>query len=244
MESRLLEHPTGTQQIQPPRSDWLQNPKAGELILLKEKGMSRGSWRIAKITEVHKSSDGAIRSCDIQLPSGKVVRRPVGMLIPLEANLTDDKEPEGFPDQPSYTPHPINPDLEKPSPPKTVQTLDSPKKQNWDEKLILAKVKGYPTWPALQLASIKGAPLETMENKMKSIPVKFFKTQRLAFAPPTGIIPFSELETNDIKIPNLQAAYKMAREWEDPPRETKSNNGDRRHTTSTKPILPPGVRAL
>ena len=64
-----------------------RTPKAGKVILLQEKGMSRGSWRIAKITELHKSSDGAIRCCDIQLPSEKVVRRPVGMLIPSGSQL-------------------------------------------------------------------------------------------------------------------------------------------------------------
>uniref|UniRef100_A0A914EGJ8 Integrase catalytic domain-containing protein n=1 Tax=Acrobeloides nanus TaxID=290746 RepID=A0A914EGJ8_9BILA len=50
-------------------------PKVGEIILLEDE-TPRGSWRIAKITEVVKSSDNAIRTATVQLPNGKKLLDP------------------------------------------------------------------------------------------------------------------------------------------------------------------------
>ena len=60
------------------------SPTVGELVLVKEENLPRGRWMMGRVEEVHQSADTAIRSCTVRLPSGKLVRRPVSLLFPLE----------------------------------------------------------------------------------------------------------------------------------------------------------------
>jgi transposase InsO family protein len=59
-------------------------PCVGHVVLVKEKGLPRGSWRIGRIAELCPSSDGLVRSVSVKLPTGRIVRRPVNLLCPFE----------------------------------------------------------------------------------------------------------------------------------------------------------------
>uniref|UniRef100_A0A914PM93 DUF5641 domain-containing protein n=1 Tax=Panagrolaimus davidi TaxID=227884 RepID=A0A914PM93_9BILA len=43
-------------------------------------------WKLAKVVEVLESSDGRCRTAKIQTPSGKILKRPVNHLLPLEVD--------------------------------------------------------------------------------------------------------------------------------------------------------------
>ena len=59
-------------------------PKVGELVILKEDKQPRGSWKICKVTDVHKGRDGKIRSVELLKPNKQMIRRPPQLFIPLE----------------------------------------------------------------------------------------------------------------------------------------------------------------
>uniref|UniRef100_A0A914PKS1 DUF5641 domain-containing protein n=1 Tax=Panagrolaimus davidi TaxID=227884 RepID=A0A914PKS1_9BILA len=65
-------------------------PVIGEYVLVSEADQPRGCWKIAKIIDCIKSSDGEIRSAEIEYLNGFKTRRAVNHLYPLEegaANL-------------------------------------------------------------------------------------------------------------------------------------------------------------
>ena len=49
----------------------------------------RGSWKTAKVIELNESKDKAIRSARVQLPSKKMLNRPLSLLYPLECSSGD-----------------------------------------------------------------------------------------------------------------------------------------------------------
>ena len=59
------------------------SPTIGDVVLVKDE-IPRGCWKLAKIVSLNSSSDGEIRSAKVQLPSGRIVGRPLNLLYPLE----------------------------------------------------------------------------------------------------------------------------------------------------------------
>ncbi|XP_064475828.1 uncharacterized protein LOC135389726 [Ornithodoros turicata] len=58
--------------------------KEGDVALLHEDKIPRHLWKLVRILELYKGRDGQVRSCVIKLPSGRITRRPVQLLFPLE----------------------------------------------------------------------------------------------------------------------------------------------------------------
>jgi len=62
-------------------------PRQGELVLLHDERNLRGFWKLAKIEELLKGSDGRVRGAMIRVPSrssSTILRRPLSRLYPLE----------------------------------------------------------------------------------------------------------------------------------------------------------------
>ena len=52
--------------------------------------LPRGCWRLGKIIQLPSSTDGHLRSARVQLASGRVIRRALNMLYPLEVTSQND----------------------------------------------------------------------------------------------------------------------------------------------------------
>ncbi|KAK0420526.1 hypothetical protein QR680_014739 [Steinernema hermaphroditum] len=76
-----------------PRSQVHAVPEVGEIVILEEENIPRGSWKLAKVVEVCRSPDNYIRSAKVQLPNRHILRRPVNRLYPMEVNRSTDDEP-------------------------------------------------------------------------------------------------------------------------------------------------------
>ena len=65
------------------RSKWgknTRNVRVKDVVLMKDKSVSRNDWRIAVVDEVFPSKDGVVRSCIVRSVKGKL-RRPVNDLV-------------------------------------------------------------------------------------------------------------------------------------------------------------------
>ena len=59
-----------------------------DVVTIKEDGMPRGSWKLARIQSLIKSDvDRISRAAALIIPSGKVLKRPYRMIYPLEGNI-------------------------------------------------------------------------------------------------------------------------------------------------------------
>uniref|UniRef100_A0AC35F5M7 Integrase catalytic domain-containing protein n=1 Tax=Panagrolaimus sp. PS1159 TaxID=55785 RepID=A0AC35F5M7_9BILA len=63
-----------------------RTPRVDEVVLLFEDRVDREVWKLAKVVEVLEGSDGRFRTAKIQTPSGKILKRPVNHLLPLEVD--------------------------------------------------------------------------------------------------------------------------------------------------------------
>lgn len=77
------------------------SPSVGDVVLIKD-NVPRGTWRLGKIISLSKSSDGHIRSGKVVLSTGKVLRRPVGLLYPVESSSRETTDCNSSP-----TPSPV-----------------------------------------------------------------------------------------------------------------------------------------
>ncbi|KAK6009733.1 hypothetical protein OSTOST_25311 [Ostertagia ostertagi] len=59
-------------------------PEIGEVVLIEQDLIPRGSWPYGKITEIITSSDGLIRSAKILMPNQNIIHRPLNKIYPLE----------------------------------------------------------------------------------------------------------------------------------------------------------------
>ena len=69
------------------RSKWRQeqrNLQVGDLVLMSEPNLSRGSWPLARISRVFPAADGRVRSAELQTASRKRYTRPVAKICFLE----------------------------------------------------------------------------------------------------------------------------------------------------------------
>ncbi|XP_077560569.1 uncharacterized protein LOC144175361 [Haemaphysalis longicornis] len=58
-------------------------PGVGDVVLIRE-DRPRLLWKTGIVTAVFPGRDGKIRSCEVRVPQGKTVKRPVQLLFPLE----------------------------------------------------------------------------------------------------------------------------------------------------------------
>uniref|UniRef100_A0AC35ET50 Integrase catalytic domain-containing protein n=1 Tax=Panagrolaimus sp. PS1159 TaxID=55785 RepID=A0AC35ET50_9BILA len=65
-------------------------PEVGEVVLIDDDEVPRGSWRLGKVVQVNESRDGKVRAVVVQTSNGNLLNRSPAHLYPLEANL----EPE------------------------------------------------------------------------------------------------------------------------------------------------------
>ena len=73
------------------RQKWLiprRNIKVGDIILLMESNVSRGSWPLGRIVKVYQGEDGLVRSADVKTRHGEL-QRPVTKMCLLEAAVDD-----------------------------------------------------------------------------------------------------------------------------------------------------------
>lgn len=56
----------------------------GDLVLLADSNAPRGSWPLARVSQVFPGSDGRVRSVEIKTAGGGVYRRPVVKIAVLE----------------------------------------------------------------------------------------------------------------------------------------------------------------
>ncbi|XP_043245749.1 uncharacterized protein LOC122393608 [Amphibalanus amphitrite] len=69
------------------RSKWYQerrNLEVGDLVMMVELAMSRGSWPLARVSRVFPAADGRVRSAEIRTASGKLYTRPTTKICFLE----------------------------------------------------------------------------------------------------------------------------------------------------------------
>uniref|UniRef100_A0A1I7VYD1 DUF5641 domain-containing protein n=1 Tax=Loa loa TaxID=7209 RepID=A0A1I7VYD1_LOALO len=67
-------------------------PRAGEIVLLNEPELPRGTWKLVRIETLKLDSDGNIRSATVKTSSGKLLNRPINLLYPMEVNEEDSDE--------------------------------------------------------------------------------------------------------------------------------------------------------
>ncbi|KAK5977692.1 hypothetical protein GCK32_009436 [Trichostrongylus colubriformis] len=65
-------------------------PKVGTVVLVVDELLPRNSWKVGRITGLRTAQDGVIREAEVKTPNGRLIRRPVNLLVPLELNDTDD----------------------------------------------------------------------------------------------------------------------------------------------------------
>ena len=64
-------------------SKWIgqkRNLQVNGVVLLKEEGVVRGHWPMGRVTEVHPSKDGLVRSLSLQT-NGTIIKRPIAKVV-------------------------------------------------------------------------------------------------------------------------------------------------------------------
>ena len=61
-----------------------RTPIDGEVVLLGEENIPRGEWKLARVTEIVKSNDKAVRTVKLRLGGGRECNRPLSHVYPLE----------------------------------------------------------------------------------------------------------------------------------------------------------------
>ncbi|VDM64974.1 unnamed protein product [Angiostrongylus costaricensis] len=84
-------------------------PTIGTVVLIYEPVLLRNTWRMSRIVKLQPSESGAIREAHVKLPNGRIIRRPVNLLIPLELGNTQPNESPSVDDGTNTAPgHDIN----------------------------------------------------------------------------------------------------------------------------------------
>jgi hypothetical protein len=61
-----------------------RSPREGEVVLLRDDDVPRGSWKLARVVRLVVSPDDQVRAVELLLPSGYKIRRAVNFVYPLE----------------------------------------------------------------------------------------------------------------------------------------------------------------
>jgi len=67
-----------------PRSQIRRQPELGEIVILRDNGLPRRAWKLAKVIELIQGKDNQIRSVKIQMCNKTILERAVNYLYPLE----------------------------------------------------------------------------------------------------------------------------------------------------------------
>jgi hypothetical protein len=67
-----------------------RSPKVGEIVVIKNEGTPRGLWKMGRVNSLVTGSDGMIRSANVVLGNGYVIRRACSHLYPLELYTETD----------------------------------------------------------------------------------------------------------------------------------------------------------
>jgi hypothetical protein len=76
---------------------WLKQgtpPKVGEMVLIHKESRNRMFWPTAIVEQTHAGRDGQIRSCTLRLKNGELMKRPVQLLLRLEATEPTHSKPD------------------------------------------------------------------------------------------------------------------------------------------------------
>ena len=85
-----------THQMKPVRGEISREPFIGEVVLIKEELRPRGSWQLGKVEKLLTSeSDGLTRAVVLTTSAGKVLKRPLKLLYPLECYTDVDDAIQG-----------------------------------------------------------------------------------------------------------------------------------------------------
>ena len=68
------------------------NPIIDAVVLIYEPVLPRNTWKLGRIVKLQHSEDGTIREAHVKLPNGRIIRRPINLLIPLEVGKDDRQE--------------------------------------------------------------------------------------------------------------------------------------------------------
>jgi hypothetical protein len=60
-------------------------PRVGEVVLIHKETRNRMFWPLGVIKNLHFGRDQLVRSCDVQLKNGDIIKRPISLLLRLEA---------------------------------------------------------------------------------------------------------------------------------------------------------------
>ena len=66
-------------------------PKFGDVVLIKGDS-PKGLWNMGKIAESITSADGNVRSVKVKIHTGRVIRRTVNLLFPIEVSFSCDSD--------------------------------------------------------------------------------------------------------------------------------------------------------
>ena len=67
-----------------PRSQVCRQPELGEIVILRDNGLPRRAWKLAKVIELIKGKDTQIRLVRVQQFNKTISERAVNYLYPLE----------------------------------------------------------------------------------------------------------------------------------------------------------------
>jgi hypothetical protein len=76
---------------QGPRSFSHELIQEGHVVLVEKKDWSRNLWPLARVVKLH-GQPGQIRSAEVRMPNGRVLTRPINMLVPLEVLPLEPEE--------------------------------------------------------------------------------------------------------------------------------------------------------
>ncbi|WKY08754.1 hypothetical protein Q1695_007906 [Nippostrongylus brasiliensis] len=66
-------------------------PRPGKVVLLADPILPRNTWKVGRITHLKESKDGEIREAEVKMPNGRLIRRFVNLLVPLEIGDEEEK---------------------------------------------------------------------------------------------------------------------------------------------------------
>ncbi len=69
--------------FKPRKNEYTSEPKVNDVVIIKDE-LPRSCWRMGRITNTVRSKDGHVRSAEVRLASGRVLRRPLNLLFPIE----------------------------------------------------------------------------------------------------------------------------------------------------------------
>ncbi|XP_053390685.1 uncharacterized protein LOC128553527 [Mercenaria mercenaria] len=70
-------------------------PNIGDIVIIKDE-LPRCCWRMARIVDIQRIKDNKVRSAEVQLATGRVLRRPLSLLFPLEIMENDSTTPNNL----------------------------------------------------------------------------------------------------------------------------------------------------